>query len=66
MRTRFQGTKNAGEEQTPEAEARIENIAELINSAYTYDEDEKLPLKDFLQNIALITDPWTAWTIKAV
>ena len=27
-------------EQTPEAEARMENVAELINSAYTYDADE--------------------------
>ena len=44
------------EEQTPEAEARIENIAELINSAYTYDEDEEASLEGFLQNIALITD----------
>lgn len=44
------------EEQTPEAEARMENIAELINSAYTYDEEEEASLEGFLQNIALITD----------
>lgn len=44
------------EEQTPEAEARIENIAELINSAYTYDEEDESSLEGFLQNIALITD----------
>jgi len=44
------------EEQTPEAEARIENIAELINSAYTYDGEDESSLEGFLQNIALITD----------
>lgn len=43
-------------EQTPEAEARMENVAELINSAYTYDADEGASLEGFLQNIALITD----------
>lgn len=44
------------EEQTPEAEARVENIAELVNSAYTHDEEEEASLEGFLQNIALITD----------
>lgn len=44
------------DEQTPEAEARMENIAELVNSAYTYDEEEDSSLEGFLQNIALITD----------
>ncbi len=44
------------DEQSPEAEARMENIAELINSAYTYDEEEGSSLEGFLQNIALITD----------
>ncbi len=44
------------DEKTPEAETRMENIAELINSAYTYDADEEASLEGFLQNIALITD----------
>ncbi|MEG0629404.1 MAG: UvrD-helicase domain-containing protein [Christensenellaceae bacterium] len=44
------------EEKTPEAEGRIENVAELINSTYTYDEEEDASLEGFLQNIALITD----------
>lgn len=44
------------DEKTPEAETRMENIAELINSAYTYDADEDASLEGFLQNIALITD----------
>lgn len=44
------------EDQSPESEARMENIAELINSAYTYDREEDASLEGFLQNIALITD----------
>ncbi|MEA4852799.1 MAG: UvrD-helicase domain-containing protein [Christensenella sp.] len=44
------------EEATPEAEARVENISELINSAYTYDSEDEASLDGFLQNIALITD----------
>jgi len=44
------------DDQSPESEARMENIAELINSAYTYGQEEGASLEGFLQNIALITD----------
>ncbi|MEG2881581.1 MAG: UvrD-helicase domain-containing protein [Christensenella sp.] len=44
------------EEKTPENETRKENIAELINSAYIYDDGDETSLEGFLQNIALITD----------
>ncbi len=44
------------EENTEEAKVRAENIAELLNSAYSYDNTEDSSLEGFLQNIALITD----------
>ncbi len=45
-------------EGTPEAQGRMENVEELINSAYEYDErnGEDAGLDGFLQDIALITD----------
>lgn len=43
------------DEATPEAQMRMENVAELKNSAYT-EEGEQRSLEDFLQNITLITD----------
>ncbi len=44
------------EEGTPEAQMRMENVAELINSAYTHDAQEDATLESYLQNITLITD----------
>jgi DNA helicase-2/ATP-dependent DNA helicase PcrA len=44
------------EENTIEAEGRMENIEELINSAYNHDNEEGATLHTFLESIALITD----------
>jgi len=44
------------EEQTMEAGMRMENVEELINSAYTPEGEEEPSLDSFLQNITLITD----------
>ena len=44
-------------EGTDEAEARIENIDELISKAVDYAEGEEAPtLNDFLENVALVAD----------
>ncbi len=44
------------EEGTPEAQMRMENVEELINSSYEYEEKEEASFEGFLQNITLITD----------
>ncbi len=44
------------DEQTLEANMRMENIEELVNSAYTPDGEEAPSLDSFLQNVTLITD----------
>lgn len=44
------------DEHSLEAEGRMENIAELVSSAYNHEEGEDGTLHGFLQNIALITD----------
>lgn len=44
------------DENSIESEGRIENIEELINSAYNHDNEEDASLQSFLQNVALITD----------
>ena len=44
------------EENTPEAKMRMENVEELINSAYGKDAEQEVSFADFLQNITLITD----------
>ena len=46
--------KNAG---TPEAEARMDNLGELVNAAKEFEKDNPdLALEDFLTNIALVSD----------
>jgi len=44
------------DENTPEAKMRMENVEELINSAYPQEGAEEESLESFLQNITLITD----------
>ncbi|MDD6038875.1 MAG: DNA helicase PcrA [bacterium] len=44
-------------EQTPEADARIENIEELISKAVSYEESCEVPtLSGFLEEVALVAD----------
>lgn len=44
-------------ENTPEADARIENIDELISKAVTYEESTEVPtLSGFLEEVALVAD----------
>ena len=44
-------------EHTPEADARIENIDELISKAVTYEESTEVPtLSGFLEEVALVAD----------
>lgn len=48
------------EENTPEAQTRMENIAELINAAAEYDSNSPVSFIDFLQQLSLLTDQDTA------
>jgi DNA helicase-2/ATP-dependent DNA helicase PcrA len=51
------GYKQALEDEgTPEAAMRMENVEELINSAYPREDEAEESLETFLQNITLITD----------
>lgn len=43
-------------ENTDEAEARLENLEELVNAAVDYDKDEDLGLRDFIDHAALTSD----------
>ncbi|HBU12207.1 MAG TPA: ATP-dependent DNA helicase PcrA [Clostridiales bacterium] len=44
------------DEGTPEAQMRMENVDELINSSYPQDGGGEQTLDEFLQNVTLITD----------
>ncbi len=60
-------------ENTDEAEARIENLQELVNAAVDYDRQEQDGLRDFIDHAALVSDtdqykgdaPVTLMTIHA-
>ncbi|MDL2237194.1 UvrD-helicase domain-containing protein, partial [Christensenellaceae bacterium OttesenSCG-928-K19] len=55
----FEGTgykRMLVDEGTPEAQMRIENVEELINSSYPQEGQAEQPLEEFLQNVTLITD----------
>lgn len=43
-------------ENTDEAEARIENLQELVNAAVDYDRQEQDGLRDFIDHAALVSD----------
>lgn len=43
-------------ENTDEAEARIENLQELVNAAVDYDRQEQEGLRDFIDHAALVSD----------
>ncbi len=43
-------------ENTDEAEARLENLQELVNAAVDYDKQEKEGLRDFIDHAALVSD----------
>jgi DNA helicase-2/ATP-dependent DNA helicase PcrA len=43
-------------ENTDEAEARLENLQELVNAAVDYDKQEQDGLRDFIDHAALISD----------
>jgi len=43
-------------ENTDEAEARLENLEELVNAAVDYDKTEENGLRDFIDHAALISD----------
>ena len=43
-------------ENTDEAEARLENLQELVNAAVDYDEQEGAGLRDFIDAAALVSD----------
>jgi DNA helicase II / ATP-dependent DNA helicase PcrA len=43
-------------ENTDEAEARIQNLKELVNAAVDYDEQEEDGLRDFIDHAALVSD----------
>ena len=43
-------------ENTDEAEARLENLEELVNAAVDYDKSEELGLRDFIDHAALTAD----------
>ncbi len=43
-------------ENTDEAEARTENLQELVNAAVDYDEQEQNGLRDFIDHAALVSD----------
>jgi DNA helicase-2/ATP-dependent DNA helicase PcrA len=43
-------------EQTDEAEARLENLEELVNAAVDYDSQEENGLRDFIDHAALTSD----------
>jgi DNA helicase-2/ATP-dependent DNA helicase PcrA len=43
-------------EQTDEAEARLENLEELVNAAVDYDKQEENGLRDFIDHAALTSD----------
>jgi DNA helicase-2/ATP-dependent DNA helicase PcrA len=43
-------------ENTDEAEARIENLQELVNAAVDYDEQKEDGLRDFIDHSALVSD----------
>lgn len=43
-------------ENTDEAEARLENLQELVNAAVDYDQDEEDGLRDFIDHSALVSD----------
>jgi DNA helicase-2/ATP-dependent DNA helicase PcrA len=43
-------------ENTDEAEARIENLQELVNAAVDYDKQEQEGLRDFIDHAALVSD----------
>ncbi|HKR01817.1 MAG TPA: UvrD-helicase domain-containing protein [Pyrinomonadaceae bacterium] len=43
-------------ENSDEAEARLENLQELVNAAVDYDEQEKEGLRDFIDHAALVSD----------
>ncbi|MBV9209747.1 MAG: UvrD-helicase domain-containing protein [Acidobacteria bacterium] len=43
-------------ENTDEAEARIENLQELVNAAVDYDQQEQDGLRDFIDHAALVSD----------
>jgi DNA helicase-2/ATP-dependent DNA helicase PcrA len=43
-------------ENTDEAEARLENLQELVNAAVDYDQQEQEGLRDFIDHAALVSD----------
>jgi DNA helicase-2/ATP-dependent DNA helicase PcrA len=43
-------------ENSDEAEARLENLQELVNAAVDYDEQEQEGLRDFIDHAALVSD----------
>ena len=43
-------------ENSDEAEARLENLQELVNAAVDYDEQEREGLRDFIDHAALVSD----------
>ncbi len=43
-------------ENSDEAEARLENLQELVNAAVDYDEQEQNGLRDFIDHAALVSD----------
>ncbi len=43
-------------ENSDEAEARLENLQELVNAAVDYDKQEKEGLRDFIDHAALVSD----------
>ncbi len=43
-------------ENTDEAEARVENLQELVNAAVDYDQQEEDGLRDFIDHSALVSD----------
>lgn len=50
-------SENSKQRERDEAEARIENIDELISKAVDYAEGEEAPtLNGFLENVALVAD----------
>ncbi len=43
-------------ENSDEAEARLENLQELVNAAVDYDKQEQDGLRDFIDHAALVSD----------
>ena len=52
---------NLLQQNTLEAEGRLENIEEFVNVAVEFENrSETASLLDFLTDLALLTDPWTS------